>query len=165
MSVLTLNIETETEKLQTELDCWFLKLQSELEKQISNELKNKIQLLSTIRVGFYENLNQYQHKALLIESAKILQNMFPQINKWSWHPAQTSHVDFGDLTGYVDGKIYVNAEATTSLEPLGTIDKTMIKTLSCLNNKKEGLKFYFVKTNSMHKQAITKIKKTIFIFK
>jgi hypothetical protein len=122
------------------------------------EITQQVERLFLLRSEIYEDLNQLQHKSLILNAAKLLQNEFPGISSWSWHPKQTSHPDEADLTGYADRMIVISAEVTTSMKPIGTIDTRMGKTLSSLNNKK-GKRFYFVQTNEMLNRAITKIAK------
>lgn len=155
-----LNIKQEKTILQKEIDSWFKKMQGHLDKRPS-KFKEQVQHLALIRKDNSEDLNQLQHKALIIEAAEELQKNFPEINRWTWHPKQTSHVDFADLTGFVGNKVFLNAEATTSENPEGTTAKRMHKTLSSLNNK-NGLKFYFVQTLKMLQRAKHKIENNGF---
>jgi len=154
--MLVLDVKTEKIKLQNQIDDWFNKMRMYLDQR-PKEINNQIQHLASIRKEVYEDLNQLQHKALILEVAERLQKEFSVIDKWTWHPMQTSHVDFADLTGYVDNQVFLNAEITTSLSPVGTIDTRMHSTLVSLN-KKKGKKYYFVQTDKMLKRAKSKIK-------
>jgi hypothetical protein len=154
--MLLLDVKTEKLKLQNQIDDWFDKMQMYLDQR-PKDTKGQIQHLAIIRKEVYEDLNQLQHKALILEVAERLQEEFSVINTWTWHPMQTSHIDFADLTGYVDKEVFLNAEITTSLSPLGTIDTRMHSTLMSLN-KKKGKKYYFVQTDKMLKRAKSKIK-------
>lgn len=154
--MIELNIKSEKNILQKQLNSWYDRVSEHLLNR-PNNFKDQLKHLSIIRKDVYEDLNQLQHKGLIIEVAEKLQNEFPQINKWTWHPMQTSHNDFADLTGYVDKKVFLNAEVTTSLAPVGTIAIRMENTLLSLN-KKQGKLFYFVQSEKMLKRAETKTK-------
>jgi len=148
-------IEKETENLKEGLNTLFDYLRRHTQT-IPSTTDEQIMLLKNIRSNIYEDLNQLQHKALIIESAVILQKEYPKINKWNWHPKQTSHPEEADLTGYINNEVFLNAEITTSIDPDGVADTKMRKTMSSLN-KKKGLKFYFVQTEKMFNRAQSKI--------
>lgn len=152
-----LNIKQEKTILQLEIENWFKVVKKHINKSPSG-LTEQVRLLTAIRNDIYEDLNQLQHKALIIESAEILQKEYPKINKWKWHPKQTSHPDEADLTGYTDAKVIISAEITSSMKPVGTIDTRIRKTLNSLNGKK-GKRIYFVQTAEMFNRAKTKITK------
>ena len=152
-----LDIASEKEKLKIELLEWFNTLNNHL-KKIPKELNEQLELLSKIKINNYEDMNQIQHKAAIISVAEKFQIEFPEINKWTWHPKQTSNKNEGDLTGYVNDKIVLNAEVTTSLKPIGTIDKRIYNTLKGLS-KKEGEKYFIVQSDEMLNRANTKINK------
>lgn len=151
-----LNIDLEKPLLLKEITTWFQKITEHIQV-LPHELNEQVQLLSAIRRELYEDLNQLQHAALIIRAAEALKIEYPQIDKWYWHPKQTSHPDYADLTGYANDKIFLSAEVTTSLKPVGTIDKRMRTTLFSLNDK-EGLRLYFVVSNSMFLRANSKMK-------
>lgn len=155
MELLNLDINYEKQLLVDELNDWFNRTKGHL-NLVPADLPSQINLLYSIRKDIYEDLNQLQHKALIIRAAEQLQTEFPQINKWTWFPKQTSHPNYADLTGYVDNRIILNAEATTSSKPQGVIDKRMQKTLFELHQK-EGLKFYFIQTETMYNRAVSKV--------
>lgn len=150
-------IQTEKKKLRKELQDWFLIMKDHL-KNIPTNIDEQVKLLGRIRKDIYEDINQIQHSAAIISAAEKLHKEFPEIDKWVWHPKQTSHKDYADLTGFVNSKIFLNAEITTSLKPVGTIDKHMSTTLKSLSRKK-GKKFYFVQTGEMLSRALAKISK------
>ncbi|KGO85488.1 hypothetical protein Q765_15795 [Flavobacterium rivuli WB 3.3-2 = DSM 21788] len=152
--MIILDIDKEKKDLESYILKWFEKTKRHIE-EIPKDLTSQVQLLSNIRKDLYEDLNQMQHAALIIKAAESLQKEFPSINKWHWHPKQTSHPDYADLTGYVDNEIFLNAEVTTSLNPVGTIDKRMMSTLTSLNGK-SGIKFYYVVTEKMCNRAKSK---------
>ena len=151
-----LNIKNEKIILQKEIEDWVTTAKKHF-VTTPCELKEQVLFLTNFRKAIYEDLNQLQHKALIIESAEILQKEYPKINKWKWHPEQTSHPDEADLMGSTeDDTIIISAEVTTSMLPVGTIDTRMKKTLDRLEGK-PGEKFYFVRSKEMHKRAETKI--------
>lgn len=149
-----LDIDKEKKDLEEKILKWFNTTKKHIE-EIPIDLASQVQLLSNIRRDLYEDLNQLQHAALIIKAAEELQKNHPDINKWYWHPKQTSHPDYADLTGYVNDMVFLNAEVTTSLNPVGTIDGRMKSTLTSLNDK-EGLKFYYVVTDKMYDRAVSK---------
>jgi hypothetical protein len=152
-----LDIKKEKIKLQESVQKWFSLLKSHIDI-VPENLNEQVQTLNKIRIDNYEELNQLQHVAAIIIVAEKLQLEFPEINKWAWHPRQTSHKNFADLTGFVNDNVILNAEVTTSMKPIGTIDKRMQNTLTSLSNK-TGRKFYFVQTDVMLRRAKTKISK------
>ena len=152
-----LGIKKEKIALQNSVQNWFSILKSHIDN-VPENLTEQVQTLNNIRIDTYEELNQLQHVAAIIIVAEKLQLEFPEINKWAWHPRQTSHKDFADLTGFVNDTIILNAEVTTSMKPVGTIDKRMQNTLTSLSNK-TGKKFYYVQTDEMLRRAKTKISK------
>lgn len=125
MKAQPLEIKKEKEDLQTKIETLVTTAKRHLETTQS-ELNDQILVLIDLRKSIYENLNQLPHKALLIEAAEYLQEKYPEINTWTWHPEQTSHPNEADLMGDID-KIY--AEATTSLLPVGAIGTKMKNTL------------------------------------
>ena len=121
-----------------------------------NSLTEKIELLRSVRSAVYEDLNQFQHENLIIKVATELQQDFRKVDQWKWHPNQTGGKSEADLQGYMNGKIILSAEITTSLRPIGAIDKRMRTTLEKLDEL-EGNKFYIVQTEAMAQRARSKI--------
>jgi hypothetical protein len=150
-----LNIKQEKINLQKKIETWVTTAKKHFDTTPC-ELNEQVLFLTKFRKAIYEDLNQLQHKALIIESAEILQKEYPKINKWKWHPEQTSHPDEADLMGYTDDKIIISAEVTTSMLPVGTIDTRMRKTLDSLKGK-PGERFYFVRSKEMLTRSETKI--------
>ena len=143
--------------LQVEIKNIFNSIQ-QLTKNIPDNLNEQVSRLFQLRSEVYEELNQLQHKSLILTVAKLLKKEFPEINRWTWHPKQTSNPDEADLTGYTDSIVIISAEVTTSIKPVGTIDTRMRKTLNSLN-RKNGKLFYFVQTTEMFNRATSKITK------
>jgi hypothetical protein len=151
-----LDIKKEELQLKKSLKVFFRIIIAQTETIPAN-VDKQVGMLFKLRSEVYEQLNQIQHRWLIIKVAKILKKESPQINFWRWHPEQTSSPIEADLTGYVNGQVFVSAEVTTSPNPIGTIDKRMEKTLRSLN-KKEGKRYYFVQTEKMLMRAVHKIK-------
>src|SRR4051794_26494933 len=90
-------IEQEKPFLLEEIGTWFKKIKHHI-TDLPKDLLAQVDLLALIRKELYEDLNQLQHAALIIKAAENLQKDFPTINKWNWHPKQTYHPDYADLT-------------------------------------------------------------------
>ncbi len=154
-------LKTEKATLKKELKHIFGIIQ-DLTEDLPLTVTKQVKILFEIRSNIYEDINQLQHKALIIKVAGLLKKEYPEIVSWSWHPKQTSHPDEADLTGYDSKKqVIVNAEVTTSIRPTGTIDQRMKSTLESLNRKK-GKLFYCVQTPEMYRRAELKIRKNRF---
>jgi hypothetical protein len=150
-----MDIKKEEQILKDEIKNIFNSIQ-ELTKDIPDNLNEQVGRLFQLRSEVYEELNQLQHKSLILKVAKLLKKEFPEINRWTWHPKQTSNPDEADLTCYKDSIVIISAEVTTSMKPVGTIDTRMRNTLNSLN-RKNGKLFYFVQTTEMFNRATTKI--------
>lgn len=148
------------EDAKTDLELKISDLLSNLKEVVNtkdNSFTEKIEMLKSIRLAIYENLNQFQHEYLIIKAAIELQDEFREVDTWRWNPNQTGGKSEADLQGYHNNKIVLSAEITTSLNPKGVIDTKMKKTLEKLN-KLEGVKFYVVQTEAMAKRARSKVK-------
>lgn len=152
-----MNIQDEEANLEREITKMFSTIRNQTER-VPEGLTDQVQRLFLLRSEIYEDLNQLQHAALILKAAKLLQNEFPEIDRWSWHPKQTSRPDEADLTGYINEVVFLNVEVTTSVKPVGTIDSRMNKTLKSLDHK-NGKRYYFVQTTKMLNRAKTKIAK------
>ena len=157
MFMRELNLNREETNLENEIKNIFNVIRNHTQSTPPN-LFLQIEKLLLLRSEIYEDLNQLQHKGLILKAAKLLQDEFPEINRWSWHPKQTSSPNEADLTGYDETMVILNAEITTSLKPVGTIDMRMKKTLISLSGK-NGKRFYFVQTVEMLNRANAKIMK------
>ena len=124
-------------------------------------MKEGLKILSSLRNELYEDLNQIQHEALLVEAIQYLENQrnFPDNIDWLWNPRQTGNSSEPDIRGIVQNKIVVSAEATASESPGGFVDTRMESTLLKLNRMK-GEHYYFVRTDTMRKRAETKVAKS-----
>jgi len=129
------------------------------------DVRSGIAQLREIRSSVYEDLNQIQHEYLLLRGLGwLLGNGFDSKVEWEWNPRQTGSGNEPDLRGSVNGRILVSAEASTSENPIGTIDSRMKATLAKLSQM-EGQKFYFVGTVGMALRAETKTRKASWSIK
>jgi hypothetical protein len=153
----TLTIETAKKEFEEKLKAKLQGLANLIAVNCIN-LADQINLINQIRTNIYEDLNQFQHAFLLIKSAEYFKIKFPEIDKWEWHPFQTSGDLEPDLRGYCKDKILVNVEATTAQNPRGKIDTGMKKTLFKLNKHIQGDNYYVIQTEKMLERAKSKIK-------
>jgi hypothetical protein len=123
-----------------------------------------ISILSTVRLGLYEDLNQIQHEEMILHAISYLQRQVLDGRgvEWDWNPRQTGKGNEPDLRGKKNNSIVISAEITTSENPVGTIDKRMQETLTKLN-KMGGKRFYFVRTATMEIRARTKVAKNRYV--
>jgi hypothetical protein len=153
--MMQLIIEKAEKELENKIDNLLVGL-IEFKVKKDDALLEKVNILNKIRLNFYENINQFQHENLLIETAKRLQSDY-EIDIWKWHPNQTSKKDEVDLMGFKNEKLVVCAEVTTSNNPDGRIDTIMRNTLEGLQ-KINADRFYVVTTEKMYNRAINKAK-------
>ena len=125
-----------------------------------NDVEEALEQLQIIRRDAYEDLNQVQHEYLILRGARWLieQDVVCVNVSWSWNPRQTGHANEPDLAATLNDQTLASAEATTSPEPKGKIDERMATTLRSLSAM-PGERFYFVRSESMHRRATTKIEK------
>jgi len=118
---------------------------------------NALRLLRTIA---QEETNQILHEAMLLVAARWLINRRPAIRRleWGWNPRQTGGSKEPDLQVKRGARVIISAEATTSAEAKGQIDKRMRTTLQKLSRMK-GDRYYFVASGAMCRRADTKIRK------
>ena len=154
------NIEKEEKKILSETNDLFAKFRK-IVKDDSVDLKSGLNKLKELRASGYEDLNQLQHEALILQGLAwiINEKKIDQDTQWFWNPRQTGGDKEPDLQGILNGTVVLSAEATSSPEPKGHIDSRMEKTLTKLNNM-EGDRFYFVRTTQMKNRANTKIGKS-----
>lgn len=127
-----------------------------VEGDIAN-LVQGIEVLGALRKTAYEDLNQLQHEALILEAAVMLEHELGATNiEWSWNPRQTGLLDEPDLRGAVNGETALSVEATASESPDGAIDTRMRHTLQKLSVM-PGRKVYCVRTEAMRRRAQTKV--------
>ena len=123
----------------------------------THNLEKGIEILQSVRTLVYENMNQLQHEALLLKTAKYLQEkVYPNVQiKWLWNPRQTGTKNEPDLQGWDNKKVIVSAEVTTSLIPQGATNKRMTTTLTKLSAM-PGDKYYIIATEEMDSRAKSK---------
>ena len=125
----------------------------------TGNLSQKLAILAEIRSSAYEELNQIQHSALILEAVVYFNAHFADYTfDWSWNPAQTGEALEPDLRGSIDGVVWISAEITTSPSPKGSLDSRMVSTLANLNMM-EGDRYYVVRTKAMERRAMSKINK------
>lgn len=119
-----------------------------------------VAVLQRLRSETYEDLNQIQHEHLIVLAAEwlVTEHVCPPTTEWSWNPRQTGTNAEPDLQGRNNGAVILSAEITTSATPDGVIDTRMRKTLKKLSGS-DGMKYYFVRTESMCRRANTKVSK------
>lgn len=158
-------LENATQKLMVDITKSISKGRSILHAN-PDGLKDGLKVLNDLRAEVYEDLNQIQHEALLVEAIQFMesQNRLPRNIHWLWNPRQTGDSSEPDIRGIVLNKIMISAEATTSETPRGKIDKRMKSTLEKLS-KMEGELFYFVRSEKMLTRALTKVAKLHFNIK
>lgn len=157
MEGVVLKVDVELRRLEVEIADLYDRIQR-MTNSPPKTLTAQVSRLFELRSEVYEDLNQLQHKSLILTAAKQLEGVH-RVARWTWHPKQTSAITEADLTGYnLQGRPIVNAEVTTSRRPIGTIDKRMFTTLNSLAMK-EGALYYFVQTDSMLKRAQGKVEK------
>jgi hypothetical protein len=122
------------------------------------DLDKSLEILKRLRHLVYEDMNQLLHEALILKTARLIQNeYYPNIEiKWLWNPRQTGSKNEPDLQGLYQDKVIISAEMTTSLSPKGTIDSRMTQTLEKLSNM-HGKKYYVVITKEMEQRAKSKV--------
>jgi hypothetical protein len=118
-----------------------------------------IRVLSALRRELYEDLNQIQHAALVLDAAEWLDRevLKGKPAEWHWNPCQTGGSDEPDLRCRSKAGVIV-AEATASPAPKGLLDSRMASTLGKMN-RMTGERFYFVRTAAMRRRAETKVVK------
>ncbi len=119
-----------------------------------------VSVLQRLRSETYEDLNQIQHEHLIVRAAEwlVTEHVCPPTTEWFWNPRQTGTKAEPDLHGRHNGAVILSAEITTSAKPDGVIDTRMSKTLKKLSGF-DGMKYYFVRTESMCRRANTKVSK------
>lgn len=144
-----------TKTIKTQLK----RIKDSIPSEIKN-LKEGVDALQQLRINEYENINQYQHAALILEAAEWLEKNLSHYRNidWFWNPHQTGGAQEPDLLGICNGQSVIAAEITTSENPVGTISIHMQKTIKKLSNQDAIHKYYFIRTNTMFCRACSKAK-------
>ena len=119
-----------------------------------------IALLSSLRKQAHEHLNQIQHEQMIVRAAEWLvqHGITSTDTRWLWNPRRGGENGGPDLLGRAGETIRVCAEVNALEEPVGVIDAQMRRALARLATL-EGRRFYFVRTASMKRRAVTKVVK------
>jgi hypothetical protein len=117
-------------------------------------------LLGSLRRQAHEHLNQIQHEQLIVAAAEWLaaHGVGSADTVWHWNPRSRSDHAGPDLMGSECGVVRVCAEVNALEEPVGVIDAQMRRALAKLASL-DGRRFYFVRTTSMKRRAVTKVVK------
>jgi hypothetical protein len=120
-----------------------------------------VALLSSLRKQAHEHLNQIQHEQMIVRAAEWLvqHGIATTDTRWLWNPRRGAENGGPDLLGKAGEMIRVCAEVNALEEPVGVIDAQMRRALARLATL-EGRRFYFVRTASMKRRAVTKVVKT-----
>lgn len=151
------SISSARNHLAEKVDTAFIHIKAAAEAQSGN-LVADVEVLKNLRAQIYEDLNQIQHRALILDAADYIDQKNETPLTWSWHPEQTGIASDPDLLGEYDGQPVVSAEASASARPIGNIDVHMSSTLKSLSQM-PGKRYYFVRTEAMATHARTKTSK------
>ena len=125
----------------------------------ASDIPAGVALLRLVRSRAYEDINQLQHEALLLEAAARLRTLRPDLvaMSWFWNPSNTGTGKEPDLRIMSGSEIVVSVEATASERAIGTITARLKRTLSKLQDM-PGDRFYFVRTQHMLEAAQREIR-------
>lgn len=117
-------------------------------------------LLGSLRRQAHEHLNQIQHEQLIVAAAEwlVAHGAGSADTIWHWNPRSRADHAGPDLMGSECGVVRVCAEVNALEEPVGVIDAQMRRALAKLASL-DGRRFYFVRTTSMKRRAVTKVVK------
>ncbi|HTN49784.1 MAG TPA: hypothetical protein VMK32_10170 [Burkholderiaceae bacterium] len=126
-----------------------------------DSVEGGIALLSSVRKQAHEHLNQIQHEQMIVCAAEwLLQHgVATAATRWLWNPRHGADHAAPGLLGKEGDTVRVCAEVNALEEPVGVIDAQMRRGLARLAAI-EGRRFYFVRTASMKRRAVTKVVKT-----
>jgi len=155
-------------RLNNEIEKIRKSMEDFIHKSKVQEVDAKVKALSNFRAESYEMMNQIQHEWLAVSAVKYLldMNSIKEIEKEKysveWNPRQTGKKSEPNIRVFIkETKTIINCECTSSKEPLGVIDTRIRKDLESLSEM-NGVKYYFVISDSMKKRAETKIRKKGF---
>lgn len=131
-----------------------------LSSQPITDMTSGFAILKDIRSAAYENLNQFQHEALLLQAVRLFEatTLKGSHVEWFWNPRQTGGADEPDLCAVCQGHAVASVEATTSLKPMGAIGKRLRYTLAKLSGM-PGQRYYLVCSEEMRRRACSVVKK------
>ncbi len=119
-----------------------------------------IAVLTSLRRQTHEHLSQIQHEQMIVCAAEWLVNhgiAGPALH-WQWNPRHATDHAGPDLLALEGAAVRLCAEVNALEEPVGVIDAQMRRALSKLAAM-QGRRFYFVRTASMKRRAVTKVLK------
>jgi hypothetical protein len=118
-------------------------------------------LLGSVRRQAHEQLNQLQHEQLIVTAAEwlVAHGIGSADTVWHWTPRSRSDHAGPDLMGSAAGGARIVAEVNALEEPVGVIDAQMRRALAKLAAL-DGRRYYFVRTSSMKRRAVTKVLKS-----
>jgi hypothetical protein len=151
-------VEAEEERLLTEANSLLDKVREAASGRVAST-RDAARVLALLREAVYEDMNQLQHEALILDAVRWLRQhvMSGAHMEWLWNPRQRGGKDEPDLMCR-SGERVVVAEVTASKAPVGVLDSRMRWTLEKLADMK-GERYYFVRTQSMKRRAETKVAK------
>jgi hypothetical protein len=125
----------------------------------AESIATTIAVLTGVRKQAQDCLHQIQHRQMIISAAEWLvrQRTGGESLRWLWNPRSTDH-EAPDLVGLEGNAVCICAEVNALEEPVGVIDAQMRRALAKLAAM-EGRRFYFVRTASMKRRAVTKVVK------
>jgi len=119
-----------------------------------------IVVLTNVRKAAHEHVSQLQHEQMIVSAAEWLVNhgIATATTRWQWNPRHSSDHAGPDLLGIDGDLVRLCAEVNALEEPVGVIDAQMRRALTKLATL-HGRRFYFVRTASMKRRAVTKVVK------
>lgn len=119
-----------------------------------------IAVLTSLRRQAHEHLSQVQHEQMIVCAAEWLVNhgIASSTLHWQWNPRHATDHAGPDLLALEGAAVRLCAEVNALEEPVGVIDAQMRRALSKLAAM-QGRRFYFVRTASMKRRAVTKVLK------
>ena len=119
-----------------------------------------IVVLTNVRKAAHEHMSQVQHEQMIVCAAEWLLNhgIATAAVRWQWNPRHSSDHAGPDLLGLEGDTVRICAEVNALEEPVGVIDAQMRRALTKLAAL-QGRRFYFVRSSSMKRRAVTKVVK------
>lgn len=123
-------------------------------------IDDTVALLTSIRRQAQEQLHQIQHQQMIVSAAEWLvrHGVAGVPLRWLWNARTTGDRGGPDLAGLEGDALRVCAEVSALDEPVGVIDAQMRRALTKLAAM-EARRFYFVRSVSMKRRAVTKVVK------
>jgi len=126
----------------------------------AESIDDTVELLTSIRRQVQEHLNHIQHQQMIVCAAEWLvrHSVAGVPLRWLWNPRQSGERGAPDLVGLEGETVRVCADVSAVDEPIGVVDTQMRRGLTRLAAM-EGRRFYFVRSVSMKRRAVTKVVK------